>query len=117
MGKRPAYKYPLVEILWIDAESGDTEWTTPEEIDVDLPEVTSIGFLVKETDTTFVIASTISQDHINGQFKIPKGMVKSKRVLTITTKKAKQPTESLSLPLPFDQKQELTDTATQQNMQ
>lgn len=75
------YRFPLVEIIWDDAESGIPEWILPDDIDTALPTVTTVGFLVKESDSAYVIASTITADHINGQFKIPKAMVKEYKVL------------------------------------
>ena len=74
--RKPKYKYPLVEILWIDAETGHG-WEEETEIDVVLPPATTIGFLLKETEDALIIASTISGSSSNSRIKIPKGMTKS----------------------------------------
>lgn len=75
--------YPIVECVWIDIV-GDCDWVADPEHQTDL--CLTMGFLVKETDDTYIIASTISNDH-NGvphsiaRMQIPKGIVKSLRML------------------------------------
>jgi hypothetical protein len=91
MAPKSKHKYPLIRLDWIDAESGAAEWIEPSEIDGTLPAVTTIGFLIKETEDTYIIASTITDTHINGQFKVPKGMTKQKHELNVTYKKEKGP--------------------------
>lgn len=85
--RKAKFKYPLVKIVWVDAESGNQEWVLPEELDGALPQVTTVGFLIKETEDAYIIASTITDTHVNGQFKIPKGMTKEK-VELLTKEKA-----------------------------
>ncbi len=46
----------IVKIEWIDSSSDTGRWTTPEEIDNDVLEVVSIGFLVKEDDRQITLA-------------------------------------------------------------
>jgi hypothetical protein len=63
--------------VWDDAEVSN-DW----EVQTEGPEleealVETLGFLVKETEKYYLIASTLSGDHTNARTKIPKGMVKS----------------------------------------
>ena len=69
------YKHPLVEITWVDAET-DHGWEETSESDAVLPITTTIGFLIRETDDAYLVASTISETSSNGRIKVPKGMVK-----------------------------------------
>jgi len=78
------YKYPLVEVVWIDAET-EHGW---EEIgeDSSLPVATTIGFLIKDMPDKnghemLLLASTYADSQTNGRFKIPKSMVKELKVL------------------------------------
>lgn len=78
-------KFPLVRVLWIDAES-DNSWVTHEQVnkeEVGDPVVT-VGFLIRSPTKRFpmyMVASTVTQDmddpHFNAVMKIPKVWVKS----------------------------------------
>jgi len=72
-----ARKYPAVLIVWDDAEVSN-DWDIQNEY-AELAEalVETLGFLVKETEKYYLVASTLSGDHTNARTKIPKGMVKS----------------------------------------
>lgn len=78
--KKQIYKYPLVEILWDDAEVTN-HWEDNSETVVNEVLCTTVGFLVKETDTHLVIASTYAEDLTNARIQIPKGMVKTRKAL------------------------------------
>lgn len=69
---------PIVYIKWSDCESSDP-WDDKEEFTGELPIINSIGFLIKETKTSYVIAMSI--DPKNEQIclvkTIPKGMIVS----------------------------------------
>lgn len=76
------YPYPLVEVLWIDAETDGDGWLSPDEKTPVAPEVITVGFLVYDKDDIIQIASTIAVDKShNSRIIIPKGMVKSMKVL------------------------------------
>ena len=82
--KKPKFKYPLVKIVWVDAET-EHGW---EEIDEasNLPLAITVGFLIKDQvdvhgNEMYLVASTYSESSTNGRFKIPKGMVKEYEVL------------------------------------
>ena len=68
----------VVKIVWIDAES-TTEWTPVDELNE--PQVVhTLGFLVKESDTTYFISNSIYHDdkaklHVGDTIAIPKAWV------------------------------------------
>lgn len=80
--------YPIVEILWMDAEA-DNSWKTESEVvdeNTGNPVVT-VGFLIRKPNRTFpmyVVAGTATCDeepHFNSTMKIPKHWVKSITIL------------------------------------
>lgn len=74
--KKPKYRHQLVEITWVDAETGHG-WEEHEELDTTLPIAITVGFLIRETEDAYLVASTYSEASTNARIKIPKGMVKS----------------------------------------
>lgn len=79
---------PIVSIVWDDASALEQGWFDPaEEKDPKAQLVTTIGFLVKETDKYVVIAHTSDGSFVNGRFQIPKGMIKTIKPL----KKVRKP--------------------------
>jgi len=78
--KKQVYKYPLVEIIWDDAEVTN-HWETNTETAISDATVTTVGFLVVETDTHLIVASTYSGEDTNARIQIPRGMVKTTRPL------------------------------------
>lgn len=78
------YEYPLVEIIWVDAQADsgwegiDTEYSLP-------PEVITVGFLIHSSDSQYVVASTYHDGQSNARMAIPSVWVKSKRELTCST--------------------------------
>lgn len=80
--KQTKYAFPLVEVLWLDAVTHN-EWTYIEDItDAVAPSLTiTVAFLLKEDDTAYYMASTYHEDQSNAQITVPKGMVKSFRVI------------------------------------
>ena len=74
-------RYPLVHIEWDDA-SADNKWVSVDDIEIDDGTVTTIGFLVKETDKHIVIASTCWGSDVNAMMQIPKAMIVSRKILT-----------------------------------
>lgn len=74
-----SYKYPLIEVIWDDA-STDNGWEPVP--DVLVPElVTTVGFLVRETQEHILIANSYDPNHTNGRIQIPIRMVVSRKVL------------------------------------
>lgn len=81
---KPKYKYPLVEVVWVDAET-EHGWEEVDE-EANLPLATTIGFLIKDQadkngNEMLLIASTYADNATNGRFKIPKGMIKEMKIL------------------------------------
>lgn len=78
--KRPKQCYPLVEVWWDDASPLDGGWDDKIEHAVEM--VMSVGFLLEKTKTRIVLAMDIDKDAFhNGRAQIPRGMVKSLKVL------------------------------------
>lgn len=73
--------FPLVRVDWIDAETSQG-WEHLDEEKPTVPEVVTVGFLIKETEDVLLVASTIGHDRShNSRIGIPKGMVKGVTVL------------------------------------
>lgn len=77
-------RYPTVEVLWLDSaqlESGD--WMTTEYVKekADDLEQRSVGFLIAETETTLVLARSLSEwktdsvEKVEGVLCIPKAAI------------------------------------------
>jgi hypothetical protein len=69
-------KYEAVLIKWLDAEVSNSWEEIPAGEDKEDTLVETLGFLVKETDKYYTIASTLSEEHTNAKTRIPVGMVK-----------------------------------------
>lgn len=79
--KRPRQKFDVVEVIWDDASAHKPEWTDTVEVEPAL--VISVGFLVFCNRSHIVIAQDLDADgEHNGRTQIPRGMVKSLKVLT-----------------------------------
>jgi len=69
---------PVVEIKWIDAEHYSSHWI--DDWQGDITDVTTIGYLMKETESTLTLAMSISdEDAPGGIFKIPKVCIISRK--------------------------------------
>jgi hypothetical protein len=83
--KRPAQKYPLVEVWWDDATHLELGWKTAEEFKAEVlqPEIVmSVGFLIAETPDHVVIAMDVDKEgQHNQRGQIPRSMVKRMRVI------------------------------------
>ena len=79
--KRPFQHYPLVEIIWDDAAGlKDGLKATREMPDPYI--ALSVGFLVRESNDHIIIAQdTDEEGSHNGRTQIPRGMVKSIKIL------------------------------------
>lgn len=86
MAASKKYPYPLVEVIWEDAESS-IGWEAPEETDHGAALVITVGFLIHQTDKVLHIASTVDKDKSsNARLKIPAGMVREMKVLKQASK-------------------------------
>jgi hypothetical protein len=81
--ERPKQPLDLVEIIWEDASEAEQGWR--KDIGTDEPALAlSVGFLVKKTKDRVYIAQDLDSDgHHNGRGQIPRGMVRSIRVIRI----------------------------------
>lgn len=83
------YPYPLVEVQWLDAETSHGWETVAETVPLEIPVVTTIGFLIEDNDIGIRIASTIGLDKShNSRITIPKGMVLNITILYDSITKA-----------------------------
>ena len=78
--KRPHQAFDLVEVIWDDAAAQENGWSNVVTAEPQL--VLTVGFLIYRRRDYVVIASDTDADggH-NGRTQIPRGMVKSMRVL------------------------------------
>lgn len=78
---RPHQRFPLVEVLWVDASDMPSGWT--DRLDNVAPAIAlSVGFLLAKVNGQLVIAQDLDADgHHNGRSQIPLGMVRKIKVL------------------------------------
>ncbi|KKK76217.1 hypothetical protein LCGC14_2865890 [marine sediment metagenome] len=77
-------KYKIVEVEWLDAQSGFSSPLTIEDLESEKPIVTSsVGYLLKEDSEKVILGFMMFGDE--GMFKhwqlIPRGMIKNIRTL------------------------------------
>lgn len=76
--QRP-YKYPLVLVIWDDAET-DSGWEqVPDKLEPCL--ATSVGFLVRQTQDYILLAMSYDETNTDNRFQIPKSVVKNMKEL------------------------------------
>lgn len=76
------FDYPLVEIRWVDANTSyGWEEITDKIAAENIVHCISIGFLIKETESEYVLAQTIEGDDCNGTIAIPAPWVFCKKEL------------------------------------
>ena len=79
--RKPKYPFPLVHIEWKDAQTGHG-WEHQDDVQIEIPIVTTIGFLIRDNDEGVMVASTVGSDlHCNARIVIPKGMIVSRKDL------------------------------------
>jgi hypothetical protein len=76
--KKTKFLYPLVHIEWADATTHNA-WIDLSDIqkEVGTYSTTTVGFLMKEDEESYYLASTYHENLCNAQITIPKGMVRS----------------------------------------
>lgn len=75
-------KYQIVAVKWLDAH-GDNGWSSPEDLDPDPYEVTSVGLELCSKKGHVSIAQSIGVDVYDHVLHIPAGMVKEIFVLGV----------------------------------
>jgi len=86
------FPLPLVEIVWHDACT-DSGWESHDKTSTTEELMVTIGFLVARGENVVVIASSLDQEtHAmsNSRIKIPVGMIKTIKELTVSYKKNKE---------------------------
>jgi len=79
--KRPVQKYDMVEVWWDDPTGLKDGWIQKLE-EIKPAMVLSVGFLVHESDTYYVIAQDSDPEgNHNGRTQLPKTAVKKMKVL------------------------------------
>jgi hypothetical protein len=74
--------HKLELVTWRDAGGEDSGWKSPSDIGDDNPIITSVGWVVKETDNNLTLAMDLADDgETNGRSRIPKGMIVSRKEL------------------------------------
>ena len=74
------YEYPLVEAIWLDAET-TFGWEETHETDLSPALAITVGFVVGKNEHYISIASTYSGNSCNSRIKIPLGMLQTLRIL------------------------------------
>ncbi len=76
----PKQHYALVEVIWEDAAAMESGWSVQIEVKPIL--IRSVGFLVVCNKQHVVVAmDTCTEGEHNGRTQIPRGMVRSMKVL------------------------------------
>ena len=91
------YDKPLVEIIWMDAETTHG-WELDDDVDSEQVPIVTVGFLITKADHVVVIASSIDKatgGQSNSRIKIPIAMIDTIKELNVTYKKIK-----ITSPLP-----------------
>jgi hypothetical protein len=72
-----------IQVEWVDAHTVD-EWQELSSVTYGLVNVTSIGFLLKETEDALVLCGSIGDhDDIFSQLSIPKVCIKKRRFIKL----------------------------------
>ena len=79
-------KYPLVEVIWIDAEEvGEVGWNNPDEVladaSKDCPVVHSVGYVIFDSNSHISLIRSWHEDGFSSVEKIPKGFIREIRAL------------------------------------
>lgn len=98
MAKQLKFKWPVVLVIWDDAES-EVSWQEEPLEPLAACLCTSIGFLVRDEPDRILIADSYfpGTKTISNTIKIPRGMVKEMYEVTLTQKKKKNGKEKESI--------------------
>lgn len=74
--------YPMVEIIWDDAQAfATTNWE--EEASSETAPTTTVGYLVKKNRRTYTVVSLINLNHVGHGIVIPRNFVREVRYLVV----------------------------------
>lgn len=74
--------YPLVEIIWEDAQASAT-YAWEEEAGTSVAPTTTVGYLVVKDRRSYTLASLINLNHVGHCITIPRGCVREIRYLAV----------------------------------
>lgn len=79
-------------VEWIDACSDHKEWIEADKVDVKIPTIYSIGFLLKETSDalTLVMNRDVENDQVSCVMLIPKKFIVKRTKLNVGSRKKKR---------------------------
>jgi hypothetical protein len=83
MVQKRARPYKAVLVTWDDAEVSNEWEEIPDGVELEEALVETLGFLVKETEKYYWIASTLAVPHTNARTKVPKSMVRDLRFIKV----------------------------------
>ncbi len=83
--KKQSYK--IVSVVWVDSQFASLTWCHIDELPVNIATVTTVGFLVSQTNDIITVASSLVYNdyivtQISGAINIPKCCIKSKKVIS-----------------------------------
>ena len=58
---------PMIHIVWMDACADSGDWLAAHDIELGLVPIHSIGYLIKQTDTSVTIAQSIDHEGKSGE--------------------------------------------------
>jgi hypothetical protein len=67
--------FPFIFVTWLDVTANERDWKCVEDINGELIPITSVGFLIKQTDKTIIIASSVSKDRVGEDVKVADEMI------------------------------------------
>ena len=74
----------MIYIIWMDACADSGDWLATKDIELGLVPIHSIGYLVKQTDTSITIAQSIAHEGKSGErLPVPSECVQDIRYLVI----------------------------------
>ena len=81
----PMLEPEIVMIVWSDAVEAASGWTPIEDIDLHLPPMRTVGWLIGQSDVAYAIAQDVdlAESNVHTYSLIPKRVVQSIHRLTI----------------------------------
>ena len=77
---------PMVLLIWMDACADSGDWLYPTDIEHELVPIHSVGYLVKQTDTSVTIAQSIDHEGKSGErLTVPSDCIQDVQHLVIKT--------------------------------
>ena len=87
------FKYPFVVVIWDDAES-DASWRQLDDLHLKPTLALTAGFILKEDEQYLILGDSYflekSDKTISNTTKIPKGMIKEVKQITLHEKREKK---------------------------